>query len=61
MDALPLVPAIVLSQTQAIIAAILVIVVVVIAWKFLKFAFRIALVVAAAVVLFFVLKWAGIL
>lgn len=61
MDALPLVPAVVLSQTQAIIAAILVVVVVIIAWKFLKFAFRIALIVAAAVVLFFVLRWANVL
>jgi hypothetical protein len=61
MDALPLVPAIVLSQTQAIIAAILVVVAVIIAWKFLKFAFRIALIVAAAVVLFFVLRAANVL
>ena len=55
----PAVVAVVLSQTQAIIAAILVVVVVIIAWKFLKFAFRIALVVAAAVALFFLLRWAG--
>ncbi len=61
MDALPLAPAVVLTPTQAIIAAILVVVVVIIAWKFLKFAFRIALIVAAAVVLFFVLRWANVL
>lgn len=61
MDVLPLAPAVVLTQTQAIIAAILVVLVVIIAWKFLKLAFKIALVVAAAVVLFFVLRWAGVL
>lgn len=61
MDVLPLAPAVVLSQTQAIIAAVLVVLVVIIAWKFLKLAFKIAIVVAAAVVLFFVLRFAGIL
>jgi hypothetical protein len=61
MDALPPALAVVLSPTQAAIAAILVVVVVIIAWKFLKFAFRIALIVAAAVVLFFVLRSAGVL
>lgn len=58
---LPLVLGVVLSQTQAIFAAIAVVVVVILAWKFLKFAFRIALIVAAAIAIFFVLRWAGIL
>lgn len=53
--------AVVLGRTQAIVAAILVVVIVVIAWKFLKFAFRLALIVAAAVAIFLVLRWAGVL
>lgn len=53
--------AVVLTQTQAILAAIGVVLVVILAWKFLKFAFRIALVIAAAVALFLVLRWAGVL
>lgn len=61
MDASLLAPAVVLTPTQAIIASILVVVAVILAWKFLKFAFRIALVVGAAVVLFFVLRWADLL
>lgn len=53
--------AVVLTQTQAILAAIGVVLVVILAWKFLKFAFRIALVITAAVALFLVLRWAGVL
>lgn len=53
--------AIVLTQTQAIIASIVVVLVVLIAWKFLKLAFRIALVIAAAVVIFLALRWANVL
>lgn len=56
-----LVPAVVLTQTQAIIAAVLVVLAVILAWKFLKLAFKIALVIAAAVALFFLLRLAGIL
>lgn len=51
----------VLSGTQAILAAVAVVVVVVIAWKFLKFAFRIGLVIVAAAILFYVLRNAGYL
>jgi hypothetical protein len=51
----------VLGQTQAIIAAVVVVALVLIAWKFLKFAFRIALVIAAAIAIFLLLKWAGVL
>ena len=51
----------VLSPTMAIVAAIGVVLVVIIAWKFLKLAFRIALIVAAAAVVYFVLKNAGVL
>ena len=52
---------IVMTQRNAIIAAIVVVLIVIIAWKFLKLAFKIALVVAAAVAIFLFLKWAGIL
>lgn len=58
---LPPLLAIVLTQTQAIIASVIVILVVLLAWKFLKLAFKIALVVGAAVAIYFALKWAGIL
>lgn len=58
---IPLLLGIVLTQTQAIIASIVVILIVIIAWKFLKLAFKIALVVAAAVAIFLALRWAGIL
>ena len=51
----------VLSQTGAIVASVIVILVVLIAWKFLKLAFRIALIVAAAVAIYFALQWANIL
>ena len=61
LSLLPLFPAIVLTQTQAIIASIVVILVVIIAWKFLKLAFKIGLIIVAAVAIFFALKWAGIL
>jgi hypothetical protein len=62
MDALlaPIALAIVLSKTQAIWAAIGVVVLVVIAWKFLKFAFKIGIVVAAAILIFMALRWAAI-
>lgn len=50
-----------LGTTSAIIAAIVVVVVVILAWKFLKFAFKIALLVAAAVAIFFLLRFAGVL
>lgn len=59
LAALPLFLAVVLEGWQAIAAAVAVVVVVIIAWKFLKFAFRIALIIAAAIALFFVLRWAG--
>ena len=49
----------VLSPTQAIVAAIVVVVLVILAWKFVKFAFRIAILVAAAVVVYFIAKSAG--
>lgn len=51
----------VLSGTTAIVAAIGVVIVVLLLWKFLKFAFKIAVVVAAAIVLFFILRGAGVL
>lgn len=51
----------VLSGTMAIVAAIAVVVAVIVAWKFLKFAFRIALLVVAAVAVFFILRYAGYL
>lgn len=57
----PLLLGIVLTQTQAIIASVVVLLVVLIAWKFLKLAFKIALIVAAAVAIYFALRWAGIL
>lgn len=60
MDA-PLITALVLEPTHAIIASVVVVALVIIAWKFLKFAFKIALVIAAAVALFFLLRWGGIL
>lgn len=50
-----------LSGTMAIVAAIVVVVVVILLWKFLKFAFKIGVLVAAAVLLYFILKWAGVL
>lgn len=49
-----------LSQRNAIIASIIVVILVVIAWKFLKFAFKIGLVILAAVLIFLALKNAGI-
>jgi hypothetical protein len=51
----------VLDTTWAIVAAIAVVVGVLILWKFLKFAFKIAVLVAAAVLLYFILAWAGVL
>lgn len=51
----------VLETPWAIAAAVAVVIVVILAWKFLKFAFRIALIVAAAVAIYFVLKWSGVL
>lgn len=58
---LPLVLGQVLSTNQAVIASIVVVLVVLIAWKFLKLAFKIALVVAAAIAIYLALSWAGIL
>lgn len=51
----------VLSSTMAIVAAIAVVIGVIILWKFLKFAFKIAVLVGAAVLLYFLLNWAGVL
>lgn len=51
----------VLSGTWAIVAAVAVVIGVLLAWKFLKFAFKIGVLVAAAVLLYFILKWAGVL
>lgn len=56
-----LVLGVVLTQTQAIIASIVVVVIVLLAWKFLKLAFKVALILVAAVAIFFALRWAGIL
>ncbi|HUR67684.1 MAG TPA: hypothetical protein VM370_00430 [Candidatus Thermoplasmatota archaeon] len=56
-----LAPAIVMSQRNAIIASIVLVLIVILAWKFLKLAFKIALVVAVAIGIFLVLRWAGIL
>lgn len=44
-----------------IVAALGVVVAVIIAWKFLKFMFKIGLIVAAAVLLFFLLRNAGVI
>ena len=51
----------VLTGTTAILAAIAVVVVVILAWKFLKFAFRIGLIIVAAAILFILLRRAGYL
>lgn len=61
LSSLPVVLGVVLEGWQAIAAAVAVVVVVIIAWKFLKFAFRIALIIAAAVAIYFLLKWANVL
>lgn len=53
--------AVTLSRNQAIVASILVVLAVLIAWKFLKLAFKIALVVVAAILIFLALRWASIL
>lgn len=58
---LPVLLGIVLTQTQAIIASVIVVVIVLVAWKFLKFAFKIGLIIVAAIAIFFALRWAGIL
>lgn len=58
---LPLLTAAVLSGNMAIVAAILVVVGVILAWKFLKFAFKIAVIVAAAVLIFLLMRSAGFL
>lgn len=50
----------VLSRTQAIVAAIIVVVLVLIAWKFLKFAFKVAIIVVAAVLIYLAIHAAGI-
>ncbi|HWH09335.1 MAG TPA: hypothetical protein VNX21_09050 [Candidatus Thermoplasmatota archaeon] len=51
----------VLSGTMAVVAAVAVVIVVLLLWKFLKFAFKIAVLVAAAVLLYLILRWAGVL
>lgn len=61
MDLLPLLLGVVLGETQAIVAAVVVVIIVLLAWKFLKFAFRVALIIAAAIAIFLVLRWANIL
>ena len=53
--------AVVLTKTQAIWAAIAVVVIVILAWKFLKFAFKIGILVVAAVLLYLALHAAGII
>ena len=50
-----------MTQRNAIIASVILVLIVIIAWKFLKVAFKIALVIAVAIGIFLVLKWAGIL
>lgn len=47
--------------TMQWVIIVLVVLAVIIAWKFLKLMFRVALIVAAAVVIFLVLKNAGLL
>lgn len=51
----------VLSPTMAAVAAIAVVIGVILLWKFLKFAFKIAVLVGAAVLLYVILKNAGVL
>lgn len=51
----------VLSPTMAIVVAVLVVLGVIIAWKFLKLAFKIGLLLVAAIAVYFLLQWAGIL
>ncbi|GEM_PF-3746264 len=58
MDLLASLP--VLSRTQAIVAAVIVVVLVLLAWKFLKFAFKVAIIVAAAVLIYLAIHAAGI-
>jgi len=60
-SSIPLLLGIVLTQTQAIIASVVVILIVLVAWKFLKLAFKIGLIAVAAIAIFFALRWAGIL
>ncbi len=48
-------------STMQIVVLVLVVLAIVIAWKFVKMAFRIALIVGAAVVIFLVLRNAGYL
>lgn len=56
-----LAPAMVLSTTNAIIAAVIVVVILFLVWKFVKFAFKIALVVGVAILLYIVLNKLGVL
>lgn len=58
---LPLPVVLAALSTMQIVVLVLVVLAVIIAWKFLKLAFRIALVVGAAVVIFLVLRNAGYL
>ena len=48
-------------STMQIVVLVLVVLAIIILWKFVKLAFRIALIVAAAVVIFLVLRNAGYL
>ena len=52
---------VVMNSTWAIVAAIGIILVIIIAWKFLKLAFKIAMLVVAAVLIYMLLRWAGVL
>lgn len=46
---------------MAIAAAVAVVIGVILLWKFLKFAFKMAVLVAAAVLVYFLLQWANVL
>lgn len=50
-----------LTPTQAIAASVVIVIGVIVAWKFLKFAFKIGLLLVAAIGIFFALRWAGFL
>lgn len=50
-----------LGKGPAILAAVAVVVAVILLWKLVKFAFRLALIGAAAVVIFFLLKQSNLL
>lgn len=46
-------------EWSAVGLAVAVVVAVILAWKFLKFAFKIGVIIAAAVLIFFIARWAG--